>query len=242
MLKGCRVFFTALLVLALSSCAITACSESAPAQPGIAGRSADNRFSEIKPLLAFSAGGRAPDLSTEDVVTVHTDGTISVFSHEVTMTILPPFGWIVLTQDILAQLDTYVRITDDIEALQAQLKAMGAQAYCFDPVSDSTAVFRIGQNDLSRLLGNIRQVPETDLLRVRDQLQEAYRAESASVIEAGGNQYIKLTGRTEGKEFMILITYVNRREVTITCNSDGSTFSDFELAALDALIADLVLL
>ena len=179
-------------------------------------------------------------LDTDDVVVVHDDGTISVTTSGITMNLLPPFGWITLTQDVMAQLDLYMSLTDDIEGLVNELKNMKAHIYSLDLLTGSSAVFLVEQDSLSKLFADINSIPEDDLELVIKALNIAYGADDMTLVELGGNKFFRLK-YASSPDTLIYSTFVNHQTIDIYCYSGEEELTDFDVEAFELMLTDLVI-
>ena len=242
MKKITRIFALLLVVLILVCCTVIANAEGDLDLPEIGKQTLDGYYLDTSSLLKKTEAGKAVDLSTQDVVTVLEDGSINIVSKNVSMTITPPFGWVVFTQDVLAQLDVYMTYVTDIEEMQNMIKNIDAQALCLDLVSDMKTIIKVTENPLAKLLGNMKDTRESHLSAVQDVLQSSYGATDSAIVEEGENKYIKLSGKEAGNvSFILYTTFINDRAVEIYCLTEEEDFSDFSVMTIESMLTDLKL-
>ena len=192
-------------------------------------------------LLKKQNAEKSIDLTIDDKVTILDDGTIEIVGLDVSMTILPPFGWVVLSQDVLGQLDTYMMLTDDIEGLYNNLKSTNTHALALDLLSGTNVEFRLERDSLSKLFGNMDSVSDTYAEIIIPVLKTSYGVDNISVFSAGNNKYFKMDGRSQGYNVIIYTTYINGITLDICCYSGEDSFSDYDVEAIESMLTDLVL-
>ena len=201
----------------------------------------DTSNSDFNALIKKQNAEKSIDLTTDDQVTVLDDGSVKIVALDVSMTILPPFGWIVLSQDVLSQLDTYMMLTDDIETLLNTLKSSNTHAFALDLLSGTNVQFRLEEDSLSKLFVSMDNVNDSYMEKILPVMKTSYGVDDISVISTGNNKYFKIDGRSQGYKVIIYSTYINGKTLDVCCYPGEDSLSDYDVESIESMLTDLVL-
>jgi len=193
----------------------------------------------ITGLVKSSDNANKGALDTDDVVIIHEDGSLEVGVNNINMLVLPPFGCVAFTQDVLAQLDLYLSMTDDIESLVTALKESGIHIYVYDSISEASAAFIVEQDALSKLFVNAVDIAEGSRKFVANTLESMYGMDTVECLELGDNFFFKMSNKTDPSS-IIYTTYVGGQTIDIYCSSGDTGFTDYDIEMFELMLTDLV--
>lgn len=197
--------------------------------------------SELTALINKPGQTDRASFGTDDIVEIHEDGSADVTVNGITLSVLPPFGWTLLTQDVLAQLETYMSFTDEVGTLQASLKENNIHVFVFDLLTFASASFVTGEDGYSKLFGNMSEIPEKYYDTVGQALKQAYGADEVSVVTLGENTFFKLLLTQEGNEAIEYVTYVQGQGIAVYCEPGEEGMTDYQMETFDLMVTDLVI-
>lgn len=181
---------------------------------------------------------RAADLFTEDTVTVDdTDNSVLILGTDVQMRIIPPFGWMILTQDVYAHAKSYIMWVRDIWAMQARMKEENVHAFMVNLLTRTNIKVVFAENRLSGLYRDLGQ-PDKTVEKALEETAAVWvrtgQVQEASVFRAGSRLYI----RSRTGNVIRFETAAKGQGVTILCSaSDGDTLSESELDTIGRIVA-----
>lgn len=175
--------------------------------------------------------------ATSDVVTVGDDGAVTVTTDEVTMTVLPPFGFVAVGQDILAQLDVYANFNNPL-GIAAELQAMGVNMYILDLATDMQIMVSTSHDVASTIIEDIDEVEKGMLGLIVDAIQNMEPSLELSVRECGENTFIRFDYRPSGDESMIYTTIKGNTNIDFLLLPSGDAITDDEIETMEYLLAD----
>ena len=241
MRKHFRRIFILLIVALLCLNVTTIQAEEPLIIPTMNKKGIDTENSGFSTLIKKQDAEKSIDLEIDDKVTVLDDGTVEIVSLAMSMTILPPFGWVVLSQDVLGQLDTYMMLTNDIEELYNTMKSTNTHALAIDLLTGTNVEFRLGEDSLSKLFVNMDNVKDSYAEKVISVLETSYGVNDIYIFNAGDNKFFKIDGRSQGYNVIIYTTYINGIALDICCYSGEDGFSDYDVESIEGMLTDLVL-
>lgn len=175
--------------------------------------------------------------ATEDVVTVDADGAVTVQTDEVTMTVLPPFGFIAVGQDILAQLDVYANFNNPV-VISSQLQMMGVHMYILDLATDMQAMVSTSHDVTSMIIEDIDEVEKGMLATIVGAVQNMEPSLELSVRECGENTFIRFDYRPSGDQSIIYTTIKGNTNIDFLLLPGGDEITDEEIETMEYLLAD----
>lgn len=155
-----------------------------------------------------------------DTVTIK-DGIISITSQETTIELEPPFGWVVLTQDISKQMADYAMMTDPLAVasflINTQISFLALDA------NDTNLMGFFAAEGISALVGDLTE----------DMLEFVATYYGGEAVRIGDRQYIRL----QEEELLIYLTMYQGVRVTFQLYIQGSQPTDEEIEMIEAFVS-----
>lgn len=151
----------------------------------------------IKAQEATKAGLNLP--TTTDVVTIGYDGTYNVMTNGLNISVYPPFGWYVLTQDLAAQYDMYAMLANsgllaDPASAANELITNGYHYLMVDPYYGTTIIVMVDIDGLSSFVTDSSALTSAEIETVKGIVASA-NAFPTSVFSTGTENFVKYDTR-----------------------------------------------
>lgn len=189
------------------------------------------------------SAGQSSGLSlpkTTDKVEINDDGTISVtVADGPTVSVLPPFGWLMFTQDMLAQLDLYSQFVSDGPELVASMQADGISGILMDLENGYITYMSVSEDVLSSIVEDADLLDDDMLEMVLGAAQNVYTDTVMSVEKINGHVYFVYDYRPSGYELLIYSALKGNRAVDFRVSCDGMTIPEDLIEAVEGMLMDV---
>lgn len=151
----------------------------------------------LKAQESTKAGLSMP--TTTDIVTISPDGTYNVMTNGLNISVYPPFGWYVLTQDLAAQYDVYSLlasngiIADPVTSVNEMI-SNGFHYLMIDPYYGTTVVATVDIDGLSSFVTDSSALTAAEIETVKGLVASA-NAFPTSVFSTGTENFVKYDTR-----------------------------------------------
>lgn len=178
---------------------------------------------------------------TEDIVKPLDNGGLDVQSKGVHITMEFPFGWAVLAQDPLAQLNEYMNLVDPVEFVTF-MQSGEMTMYGFTSNENAFFFVKIGEDNFSQLIGSLNAISDDKVKdAVAASLQEQYGATTTvSWKKLGDNSVITMRNKDGEGSVLVYEAIVNGKYVDMVYAVHGE-LTDTDVEAMDFIAEHMTL-
>lgn len=182
----------------------------------------------IKPQESLRSGSAMPVPNLK--LTVRDDGSYIITSDTLSISTRFPFGWFVFTQDYLTQLDLYINMVNDINALVTNMMENEQWLMSLDGEFSGAGIdMYVKQSELSAVFGDLskqdRTVQEAVLLFYQTNMPK----EQVKLEQFGENTFITVRYIEDGTEMLVSQTFGKGVDIIFAARCAGNQFTQYEM-------------
>ncbi len=195
----------------------------------------------IKPQESLRAGNTMPIPNLK--LTIKDDGSYTITSDSLSISTQFPFGWFVFTQDYLTQLDLYINMVTDVNALVTKMMEDEQWLTSIDGEFTGAGIdMYVKQSDLSEVFGNLSDLDQTVQEAVLSFFRMNMPGEQVKLEQFGENIFISVRYIVEDTEMIISQTFGKGMDIILVARCAGNQFTEYELDDFHSVMESVLLL